>query len=150
MAENRLQRELDTREVTSQKKSWQPASILPEVAERKGWSHRWVRTSTTGQADNINVSNAFREGWEPVKAEDYPEVKVLNDRNSQFTGSVEIGGLLLCKMPKEMTDQRAAHFAKLAASQVESVDNNFMKTNDPRMPLFVERKSTTSFGRGAK
>jgi len=150
MAENRLQRDLDTREVDSQKKSWKPASILPEVAERTGWSHRWVRTSTVGKSDNINVSNAFREGWEAVKAEDYPEVKVLNDRNSQFTGSIEIGGLLLCKMPKEMTDQRAAHFAKLAASQMESVDSNYMKTSDPRMPLFSERKSTISFGRGAK
>ena len=36
----------------------------------------------------------------------------------------------------------------VARQQAEAVDNSFMKQNDPRMPLFSEKKSTTSFGKG--
>jgi len=40
-----------------------------------------------------------------------------------------------------------------AQKQMESVDNNFMRNNDPRMPLFADRKSSVSrggFGSGIK
>ena len=44
--------------------------------------------------------------------------------------------------------QRDDFYAKQAQAQIQSVDNNFMRLNDERMPLFNERKSTTSFGKG--
>jgi hypothetical protein len=47
-----------------------------------------------------------------------------------------------------MMDQRKAYFAKKNQDQMDSVDNNFMRENDQRMPLFKEKRSTTSFGRG--
>ena len=62
--------------------------------------------------------------------------------------NVEIGGLLLCKTPKEFVDQRNAHFSKLTQSQTEAVDNNLMRQSDARMPLFRENKSSSSFGKG--
>jgi hypothetical protein len=31
---------------------------------------------------------------------------------------------------------------------MDAVDNNLMRQNDPRMPLFNEKKSTVSFGKG--
>jgi hypothetical protein len=34
----------------------------------------------------------------------------------------------------------------MTQSQSEAVDNSFMRQNDPRMPLFADRKSTVSFG----
>lgn len=150
MAENRLQREFETRDQNSRSKSWQPSSLLPEVAERKGWAHRWIRTSFIGKVDNVNVSSAFREGWEPVKVEDYPELHVRSDRNSEFTGNIEIGGLLLCKRPEEVSIQRAAHYANKSAEQMAAVDSNLMKQNDPRMPLFKESRTSVSFGSGKK
>jgi hypothetical protein len=63
-------------------------------------------------------------------------------------GNVEIGGLLLCKKPKEMAEARRDYFEKKAQQQMESVDNSFMKNSNPNMPLFAERKSTTTRGRG--
>ena len=150
MAENRMQRDLDTREQASRSKSWQPSSVLPEVAERKGWAHRWIRTSFIGKVDNVNVSSAFREGWEPVKVEDYPELHVRSDRNSEFTGNIEIGGLLLCKIPKEFMEQRAAFYKKASDDQIQAVDNSFMQQNDARMPLFKENRSSVTFGSGKK
>jgi hypothetical protein len=93
----------------------------------------------------------MREGWEPVKAVDHPELML---QGNEKTGNVEIGGLMLCKMPREMAQARDEYFARQAQAQMESVDNSFMRNNDPRMPLFADRKSTTSrgggFGSGSK
>jgi hypothetical protein len=101
-----------------------------------------------GQADPTNTSAKFREGWEPVKAADHPELMLYADPNSRFKDNVEVGGLLLCKAPEEMVKQRNDYYYRMANSQMESVDNSFMRTNDERMPLFSEKRSTTTFGRG--
>jgi hypothetical protein len=90
----------------------------------------------------------MREGWEPVGIQEQPQYQYFLDPSSRFKDNIEIGGLLLCKAPKEMMDQRKAYFAKKNQDQMDSVDNNFMRENDQRMPLFKEKRSTTSFGRG--
>lgn len=150
MAENRNPRELESRDSSQRVKEWQPPQTLPNPTPQPGWAFRWIRTSMVGQADPTNVSSKFREGWEPVKAVDHPELMYMADPNSRFKDNVEIGGLLLCKTPEEFVQQRNAYFNKQTQSQMESVDNNFMQTNDPRMPLFSEKRSTTTFGRGTK
>jgi hypothetical protein len=101
-----------------------------------------------GQPDPSNTSAKFREGWEPVKAEDQPKLMMQSDPNSRFKGNIEIGGLVLCKAPAELMKQRDEYYAKQAQAQIQSVDNNFMRLNDERMPLFSEKRSTTSFGKG--
>ena len=129
--------------------SWVPSSILPVPDPQDGWVFRWVRTSVMGQSDNPNVSKKFRDGWVPVRSEDHPELKTLSDINSQFKGNIEQGGLLLCKAPKEKMDARNAHYQEIAKQQMESVDSNYMRENDPRMPLLRPEKSTrTTFGKG--
>lgn len=150
MAENRLAREVENREAAQRKQQWTPPETLPSPKPQAGVVFRWIRTSFMGQADPTNTSAKMREGWEPVKAEDHPELMLQADPNSRFKGNVEIGGLLLCKAPEEMMAQREAYFGRQAQSQMEAVDNNFMKTEDGRMPLFNEKRSTTSFGRGSK
>jgi hypothetical protein len=80
--------------------------------------------------------------------EEQPKFRLLVDPASRFKDNIEIGGLLLCKTPVEFVQQRTAHFDRQAAGQMESVDNNLMRQSDPRMPLFKERKSSTSFGKG--
>jgi hypothetical protein len=74
-------------------------------------------------------------------------MQLLVDPESRFRDNIEIGGLLLCKTPVEFIEQRNEHFNKQTQAQTEAVDNNLMRQSDPRMPLFNERKSTTSFGR---
>jgi len=90
----------------------------------------------------------WREGWEPVKASEQPTLMMQADPNGRFKDNIEIGGLLLCKAPAELMKQRDDYYAKQAQSQMQSVDNNFMRLNDERMPLFNERKTTVSFGKG--
>ena len=74
-------------------------------------------------------------------------MQLLIDPTSRFRDNIEIGGLLLCKTPTEFIEQRTQHFNNQTQAQTEAVDNNLMRQSDPRMPLFNERKSTTSFGR---
>jgi hypothetical protein len=148
MAENRTTRELNTRAVTERPKQWMPAELLPEPDKQAGYSYRWIRTSTLGNADPRNLSGKLREGWEPVRVEEQPKFQLLVDPTSRFKDNIEIGGLLLCKTPTEMVDQRNQYYANQTESQTEAVDNNFMRQSDPRAPLFKERKSTSSFGKG--
>ena len=129
--------------------SWMPQSSLPVPEPRDGWVFRWIRTSSLGRSDNTNVSRQFREGWEPVRAEDHPELKIMSDINSQFKGNVEVGGLLLCKAPLEKMKKREKHFQEVSDRQIEGVDHNYLRQNDPRMPLLQPERSTRStFGRG--
>jgi hypothetical protein len=148
MAENRLQREMTARVMDERPKQWMQAELLPEPDKQPGYAYRWIRVSTLNAADPRNISGKLREGWEPVGLEEQPKFKLMVDPGSRFKDNIEVGGLLLCKTPQEFVEQRDAHFAKQAQMQVDAVDNTMMRQSDPRMPMFKERKSSTSFGRG--
>ena len=148
MAENRLARELETRVVSERPKQWQQAELLPEPDKHPDYAYRWIRVSTLNAADPRNLSAKIREGWEPVPVEEQPKFRLLIDPTSRFKENIEIGGLLLCKTPKDFVRQRNEFFARQTQAQTEAVDNNLMRQSDPRMPLFNERKSATSFGKG--
>lgn len=148
MAENRLNREAESREKTARTRSWIRPDTLPNPHPEDGYDFHWVRVSTRGEVDPMNVSLKLREGWEPVKASDHPEIFVAGVESERFKDNILIGGLLLCKAPREMIEERNDFFKNQAASQIRSVDNNLMRENDPRMPLFNERKTKVTFGKG--
>ena len=148
MAESRLQREITNRTTQERPKQWQQAELLPEPDKAPGFAYRWIRVSTLNNADPRNLSAKLREGWEVVSVEEQPKFQLLVDPNSRFKDSIEIGGLLLCKTPSEFVEQRTKHFADMTQAQADAVDNNLMRQSDARMPIFNERKSTTSFGKG--
>ena len=148
MAENKLSRELETRAVQERPKQWAPPELLPEPDKQPGYAYRWIRVSTLNNADPRNISAKLREGWEPVTLTEQPKFQLLADPNSRFKDNIEVGGLLLCKTPSEFVDQRNSHYQKQADNQIEAVDNNLMRQNDPRMPLLNERKTEVSFGKG--
>jgi hypothetical protein len=146
--QNRLARELETRAIQERPKQWMQPELLPEPDKVPGYSYRWIRVSTMNNADPRNLSAKLREGWEPVPVEEQPKFRLLADPNSRFKDNIEVGGLLLCKTPSEFVQQRNDHFAKVTQSQTDAVDNSFMRQSDARMPLFQERKSSSSFGKG--
>ena len=148
MATNRLQREMENREITERPKQWMPPELLPEPDKQAGFAYRWIRVSMLNAADPRNISAKFREGWEPVHVDEQPKYKLLAAREGQYKDNIEIGGLLLCKIPEELVQQRMDYEAKQTSQQAEAVDNNLMRQSDSRMPLFMERKSTVSFGNG--
>ena len=149
MSQNRTNRELETRETTVRKKSWTRPEVLPTPNPEPGYQFHWVRISTRGEADPMNVSGKLREGWEPVKASDHPEIFLAGIESDRFKDNIVVGGLLLCKAPVELVEERNDFYTQQAEAQIRSVDNNFMRENDPRMPLFNERKTKVTFGRGS-
>lgn len=147
--QNRLARELDTRVQMQRPTAWRAPEVLPSPDPRPGWKHRWVRISTLGTADPSNISSKLREGYEPCKGEDYPELMLHASTEGRFKGNIEVGGLLLCRIPEEFMVQRAQHFDGQNKAQMESVDNNFLRQSDARMPLFSEKSTKVSFGSGS-
>jgi hypothetical protein len=141
-------RDLTTREVAERPKQWMPPKLLPDPNPEEGYAFRWIRIASLGKDDPTNYSSKLAEGWEPVKASDHPEIRLFNATAAKFPDSIEVGGLLLCKTPVEFTVQRDAYYRQQAEAQMQSVDNTYMRENDPRMPMFKERKSTVTFGKG--
>ena len=148
---DRTRRTEESREKEVRQQSWKPAHDLPVPEPIDGYGFRWVRIAMMGQADPANMARARREGWIPCKAVDPPEISgdLASFGMAPSSDLIEIGGLVLCKAPTELLQQRDAYYADLTQRQAQSVDNNFLRENDPRMPLFREGKSKISFGSGS-
>jgi hypothetical protein len=123
-----------------------PTSLIPQLESADpDYVFRWIRVETRdGKPDNKNLSARLREGWVPVKADEVPEISALpllatSDR--RFDGMVKHAELLLCKISKEKAEARRKYYRDLAGRQIVSVDNDFFKENDRRMPLFRESNS---------
>ena len=148
--QNRLDRELSSRQKTQMRPQvWRAPETLPSPDPRPGWKHRWVRVSILGNADPSNISSKLREGYEPCKGEDYPELMLHASTEGRFKGNIEVGGLLLCRIPEEFMEQRSEYYAQQNKAQMESVDNTFLRDNDPRMQKFAERSTKVTFGSGS-
>jgi hypothetical protein len=141
-------REMETREAESRVETWKPPSLLPEPAPSSDWVFRWVRKSIRGEADPSNVSMRLREGWTVARAEDHPEIMAEIVMNESKSGMIEVGGLILCKTSRTMAEQRNRYYEDITRRQTDAVNNNLMKENDPRMPLFKESSSKVTFGTG--
>tara|TARA_R110000868_G_scaffold43541_2_gene146214 strand:- start:345 stop:785 length:441 start_codon:yes stop_codon:yes gene_type:complete len=141
-------RELETREAESRVESWKPPSLLPDPTPSEDWVYRWVRKSVRGESDPSNVSIRMREGWVIVRAEDHPDVVLEVAFNESRNGTIEMGGLILCKADRRAMESRNRYYETMTSKQTDAVNNNLMKENDSRMPLFQESKTKVSFGTG--
>jgi len=144
--DSRQPRQTKTRDSESRKQEWVPPTQLPDPTPQDGFTFRWIRIAVLGQKDDRNASQRMREGWIPVKANEHPEIVTQYGYEANSSGNIESGGLLLCKMSTEVVDQRNAYYRNKAKQQLDSVDNNFMRENNPRMPLFSEKRTTVSKG----
>jgi hypothetical protein len=89
----------------------------------------------------------MREGWVPVLASEYPEIQNVLQEEGRFSDNIVIGGLILCRAPIDRMQARDEAHRRLAASQIEAVDNNYMRESDPRMPMLrPERTSRVTVG----
>jgi hypothetical protein len=147
-AKPRLSRDLQKRENAIRPTTWKPADLLPEPHRQDGWEYKWIRSSIMGNADPTNMSRSLREGWEPCKLSEHPELMLAVDPNAKNSDLIEVGGLVLCKIPEYLFNQRQQYYMDMAQGQMESVDAQVDKENDPRMPMFKERKTKVTFGSG--
>ncbi len=148
---DRTRRTESTRDTEVRQASWKPAHDLPTPNPVDGYGFRWVRVAMMGNPDPANMAKARREGWVPCKAADHPEISQDFAAFGLAPASdlIEIGGLVLCKASVETIKARDAYYEDFTRKQAQSVDNNFMRENDPRMPLFKEGRSKASFGSGS-
>lgn len=131
------------------KYQWKPADALPMPVAPPGMHYRYVRRSIRGEEDVNNFGKYMREGWVTVPLADHPELETSVDASARNSGMIQIGDLILCKIPMEVKLARDAHFSTMNARQMEAVDNNLMRESDPRMPLFNNRESKVTFGKGS-
>lgn len=141
-----LDRELDTRESTTRTRSWVKPDVLPNPDPQDGYGYRWIRISMRGADDPMNVSSKIREGWEPVKAKDHPEIELFSVESERFADNIVMGGLMLCKAPIELINERNEYYQDQTAAQMRSVDQNLMRQSDPRMPLYSDKTTEVKFG----
>jgi hypothetical protein len=147
--DTRTSRDLESRESEQRdtSSSWKPAPLLPQPTPRDGLEFRYVRASMRGESDNINVSQALRDGWEPVLSSEYPELMIVSDRDSQYPDNVLVGGLLLCARPIEIGEKFKELAMREMDGQMEALDRNYFREQDPRMPMLPsERKTRVTFG----
>jgi len=143
MADTRTPRDIESRE-TEKRYEYTPSSALPDPKEDPNFVYRYVATHVMGTLDPMNASKRFRDGWEPCKAKDHPELFTQGNKD----GNVEIGGLMLCRMPRERAVARKGYYEGQNTAQMTSVDNNFMRNNNAKMPLFSDKNSEVTRGSG--
>ena len=148
--DKRTSRASQTREKTSQKKVWTPPSALDAPPAPTGFRHRWVRAETLGFNDTKNVSQRLRQGYELVRADEYPDSDFPMVEDGKYSGVIGVGGLVLTRVPEEIAEQRAKYYAAQSAEQVEAMDNDLMKEQHSSMPINVDRQSRVTFGGSKK
>ena len=148
--DKRTSRASQTREKTSQKKVWTPPSALDAPPAPTGFRHRWVRAETLGFNDTKNVSQRLRQGYELVRADEYPNSDFPMVEDGKYSGVIGVGGLVLTRVPEEIAEQRAKYYAAQSAEQVEAMDNDLMKEQHSSMPINVDRQSRVTFGGSKK
>jgi len=144
-------RSADTREKSQRKRAWQRPSSLDAPPAPDGYIHRWIRAEVRGYQDTKNVINRLREGYELVRADEYPEWQMPTIEDGKHAGVIGVGGLLLARIPEEIIAQRNDYYKGLTEDQIRAVDNDLLKDAHPSMPISKpDRQSRVTFGGSQK
>ena len=143
---DRKSRESVTRETETRRKPWAPPSRLAAPEPPAGYVHRWIRIAMRGEEDKMNVNTKLREGWEPVRKDEYPDYEAPTIDEGRFEGVIGQGGLMLCRIPVETAQERSAYYGTRTREQMVAVDQDLMKDQHPSMPISNNRQSRVSFG----
>ena len=136
-----------TREKQSRRKPWRPPSSLDAPPAPEGFIHRWIRESVMGFDDKKNLSARLREGFELVRADEYPDFEAPTIQDGKHAGVIGVGGLVLARFPVESAKERKKFYEKKTEDQMTAVDNDLMRENHPSMPISKpERQSKITFG----
>ena len=144
--DKKTSRASQTRSKTERPKVWTPPSSLDAPPAPKGFRHRWIRAESIGFQDTKNISARLREGYELVRADQYPDSEYPVVDSGKYAGVIGVGGLLLARIPEELAKQRTDYYQKLAKGQDEAVEHDLMKEQHKSMPIDVNRQSRVTFG----
>jgi len=136
-----------TRAKSSKSQPWRPPSTLDAPPPPEGFVHRWIRESVMGYDDKKNLSARLREGFELVRADEYPDFEAPTIQDGKHAGVIGVGGLVLARFPDEMREQRNDYYRQRTKDQMTAVDNDLMREQHPSMPIENNRQSRVTFGR---
>tara|TARA_B100001094_G_scaffold273251_1_gene279543 strand:+ start:1606 stop:2094 length:489 start_codon:yes stop_codon:yes gene_type:complete len=144
----RSDRTTETREKTVRRKAWAPPSRLDAPEPPPGYKHRWIRVESGGADDRANVSAKLREGYELVRADEYPDFDSGVQDDGKHAGVIGVGGLLLARIPEETAEERQEYYSSRTHDQIRAADNDLLKTNvNSSMKINApERQSKVSLG----
>ena len=145
---SRTPRATEVREKKAKRKPWAPSSSLDAPPAPEGYKHRWIRAEARGFLDTKNVSARLREGYELVRADEYPDFEAPVVETGKYEGVFGVGGLLLARMPLETVAERNAYFNGRAKDLQQAVDDNLMRENSHNSMTISkpERQSRVTFG----
>ena len=144
--QDKTSRASSTRSKTERPKVWTPPSSLDAPPAPDGFRHRWIRAESLGFQDTKNVSARLREGFELVRADEYPDAQYPVITDGKYAGVIGVGGLLLARISEEIAKQRAAYIDGLSKGQDEAVEHDLMREQHKSMPINVDRQSRVTFG----
>jgi len=139
-----------TRDKVKKPTTWTPPSSLDAPPAPQGYRHRWIRVEVLGFDDTKNVSGKLREGWELVRADQYPEQDFPSMTTGKYSGVIGVGGLVLARIPEEIAQQREAYYQDQTKQRDEAVNNDVLKEQHPSMPINNERQTRVTFGGSKK
>jgi len=108
------------------KKVWTPPNSLDAPPAPTGYRHQWIRAEILGQSDAKNVASSLREGWELVRADEYPDTQYPEMTEGRYAGIIGVGGLLLARIPEEIALQIDEYYSKQNEAKDDGAENNLM------------------------
>ncbi len=135
-----------TRDKIEVKKVWTPPNSLDAPPAPTGYRHQWIRSEILGTSDAKNIASSLREGWELVRADEYPDTIYPEMTEGRYAGIIGVGGLLLARIPEEIALQIDEYYEKQNKSKEEAVDTNLMKEQHPSMRFSKENDTRVTFG----
>jgi len=144
----RSPRAKDSREREERRKPWSRPSMLDAPPAPEGYKHRWIRAEVRGFDDRKNISARLREGYELVRAEEYPDFEAPVIETGKYAGIFGVGGLLLARIPLETVEERSEYFKKRSQDQMEAVDRDLARENSHSSMTIgkPDRQSRVTFG----
>ena len=135
-----------TRSKEESKKIWTPPNSLDAPPAPTGYRHQWIRAESMGYQDTKNVAASLREGYELVRADEYPDQDFPQMTEGRYAGIIGVGGLLLARIPEEIALQIEAYYNKKTQEKDEAINNDLMKEKQAGMKFRNESASSVTFG----
>jgi len=145
---DRAPRANKTREKTAARRPWAPPSMLDAPPAPEGYKHRWIRAEVRGFDDRKNISARLREGYDLVRADEFPDFEAPVIDSGKYEGVFGVGGLVLARIPLETVEERAAYFADRNRDQMTAVDQDMLRENAHSTMTISnpDRQSRVTFG----
>ena len=124
-----------TRAKAETKKVWTPPNSLDAPPAPTGYRHQWIRAEILGASDAKNIASSLREGWELVRADEYPDSIYPEMTEGKYAGVIGVGGLLLARIPEEIALQIDAYYKKQNEAKEEAVEKQSYEGTAPKYEI---------------